>query len=329
MDLLARATALTKSLADESRLRIVRVLLHGAFQVGELVDVLDMGQSRVSRHLRILTDAGLLEAHREGTRVFYRMRHEPLTTALVRWLAETLPGAPHPQDDARLAAVWEARRDRSRDAFRRAAVDWSDAQAAYLGSPDTRPHLLALLGGGTLAVDVGVGTGALLPDLARRFQRVVGVDASAPMLERARETVRGGDLGNVELRIGEIERLPLEDGTADAVVANMVLHHASEPGLAVRECFRSIRAGGRLLVGDFESHDNEWMREELGDQWLGFDPEAVSAWLRQAGFQDIEIRRVTNETSPLRVFVASATKERTGTAVPGDHPEAASAARSV
>lgn len=309
MDLLAHTTTLIKALADESRVRIVRVLLHGAFQVGELVDVLDMGQSRVSRHLRILTDAGLLEAHREGTRVFYRIRRdEPVAAGLLRWLADTLPAAPQPHDDAALAAVWEARRDRSRDAFRRAAVDWSEAQAAYLGSPDTRPHLLGLVRDGDVAVDVGVGTGALLPDLARRFRRVVGIDASAPMLERAREAVRGGELLNVELRLGEIERLPLDDGAADAIVANMVLHHASEPALAFRECFRGLRAGGRLLVGDFDRHDNEWMREELGDQWLGFDPEAIAAWLRAAGFQGIEIRRVASETSPMGVFVASATK---------------------
>jgi ArsR family transcriptional regulator len=303
---LADVTVTLKALADESRVRIVRVLLHGAFQVGELVSVLDMGQSRVSRHLKILSEAGLLSAQREGTRVFYRLRRDANgASGLVAWLASRLPSVPHPQDDARLHAVWEARRERSRDAFRRAALDWSDGQAAYLGSPDTRAALLsAVEERAQLAVDVGVGTGALLGPLSERCERVIGVDSSAPMLERAREHARG--MANVELRLGDVERLPVEDGVADLVVANMVLHHVSEPALAFREFHRALRPGGRLLLGDYTRHDNEWMREELGDQWLGFEAADLSAWLEQAGFARVTIRCIRADSSPMEVFVATA-----------------------
>ena len=314
MQRIIEITNVIKALADESRVRILRILLRGSFQVGELVAVLDMGQSRVSRHLKILTDAGVLTAQREGTRMFYRVaRDEAFGPKLASFLAGPLGAAPVHEDDTRLHAVWEERRDRSRDAFRRAAIDWSDAQAAFLGSPDTRPHLVGWLDGlDGVAVDVGTGTGELLRDLAVRFRRVIGIDGSAPMLERAREGVRAMGATNVELRLGDVEHLPLPEGEADVVVANMVMHHVSEPALALRELLRGLLPGGRLLIGDYTRHDNEWMREELGDQWLGFDPDEVAGWLRSAGFERIEVKRVTAESSPMGIFVARAHKPGTG-----------------
>lgn len=297
-----------KALADSGRLLLARLLLEGAFNVTELTDILDSHQSTVSRHLRILVDAGLAQGRREGRQVFYAWTSglEPAAREMKAWVAAHGPVLP---DSVRrcLAVTWERRRDRSAAFF--ATVDSADPAAAWLGSPDCLPDLVRAVPVGAVVVDVGTGTGRLLPDLRGRTDHVIGVDASPEMLDQARRRLEAHGISDVDLRLGDMAHLPLHDGEASAVLVNMALHHVPEPVMALRELHRVLGPDGVLLIGDFLPHDEEWMREKLADQWLGFAPSDLSHWLGAAGFGDVTITPLSsNQPGALDVFVARAVR---------------------
>lgn len=295
-----------KALADAGRLTLARLLLEGAFNVGEITEVLAASQSTVSRHLRILQDAGLLDARREGRQVFYAWAAAPSPAAasLRAWVALHTPELAE-ATRRRVAVVWEARRERSASFF--ATVDAADPAAAWLGSPDCLPHLVDAVPAGARVVDVGTGTGRLLESLCARAEQVIGVDGSREMLDQARERLAANGLSDVDLRLGDMAHLPLTSGEVDVAIVNMALHHAPEPLAVLRELRRVLAPGGTLLVGDFLPHDEEWMRETLADQWLGFAPSDLSGWLAQAGFDDVDVTPIPSETpGALGVFVARA-----------------------
>ncbi len=302
------AATLLKSLADPGRLLLARVLTLGTFNVSELTDVVDAGQSTISRNLKILVDAGLLISRREGRTVYYAWRRD-LTdagAALRDWVERHGP-AIEGDTRIRIADVWEARRERTASFF--ANVDPADPAAAWLGSPDCLPLLLEQLPDSDTVVDLGTGSGRLLPSLRGRVPNVIGVDASPSMLAEARRRAAADGLHDIDLRLGDLAHLPLQDAEADAVVANMVLHHLPEPARAFGEIHRVLRPGGTLLIGDFLPHDQEWMRDTLADQWLGLAPDDVSHWLDQNGFESIDVRPIPPpQPGALGVFVARATR---------------------
>jgi ArsR family transcriptional regulator len=294
---------LLKSLADSTRLALLAVLRHGAFNVSELCLVLGQRQPTISRHLRILLDAEVLTCRREGREIYYQLQDPPLDP-LVAAVMERAEAFRHGESEARLAAVWEARRHRSRAFFDDVAPDHDHGRQDFLGSPDCVPLILQRLAGGGSVADVGAGTGRLLPALAASAARIVAIDASAAMLERARSaTAQIGDTP-IEFRLGDLEHLPLEDGEVDAAIAHMVLHHAPDPSRALTELSRVVTPGGRVLVGDFLPHSNEWMREELADQWLGLAEQDLRQWMEAAGLRVTQFERATDHNSSLAVFVA-------------------------
>jgi len=304
----AVAASLLKAIADPGRLQLGRLLCEGAFNVSELTRILGVGQSTVSRNVRILVDAGLLSGRREGRLVFYAWRNdlEPSRAALQLWIQEH---GPLLDDSARRRAgeVWEERRRRSAHFFD--ALDAQSPTNASLGSPDCMPRLLDLVPNQGKLLDLGTGTGRLLEALRDRAASVVAVDASPAMLEEAKRRMSATGVDDVDFRLGDLGHLPLSDGEVDTVVANMVLHHAPEPAQAVSEIYRVLRPGGTLLLGDFLPHDQEWMRETLADQWLGFSRSDISNWLDVAGFSGVTIESLpsTQEGAP-SVFVARATR---------------------
>lgn len=296
-----------KSLADPTRLALVDVLSRGSFNVSELCFALELGQSTVSRHLRILLDASVVALRKEGREAYYRLETEPVPPLLTETLRH-LNQDRAPDRDARLSETWERRRRRSRVFFDNLAPETGEGRADYLGSPDCVPLLLRLLEHGNVVADVGTGTGRLLPDLAPHARTIIAVDASQSMLDRARETAGSLESADVDFRLGDIEHLPLADGEADRAVAHMVLHHAPDPGRAVAELSRALAPGGMVLVGDFLPHENQWMREEMADQWLGLDESDIRLWLARAGLREITFERVQSEASSMGVFVATAKK---------------------
>ncbi len=316
-----------RALGDETRLRIAAVLLAGPFNVNELVGILGLGQSRVSRHLKILLDAGLVRARRDGSWVYYTLADAwrdgravsdragvggdgvegdgvaPLLTAL----AGSLQGALEVERDA-VNRCLERRREQAGRFFGgpEVAAGWDARRDSVQGPADYLDRVVEALGPAETVVDLGTGTGVLLSRLSGQSSRVIGVDASDEMLRVARDHVRELGLGNVELRLGALEHLPLADGEADAAVANMVLHHVAQPGEALREARRSLRPGGRLAIADFRTHTQESYREKLGDLWLGFEQHEVAAWLDGAGFDVERLEEVSPAGGRPAVFLALA-----------------------
>ncbi len=279
-----------KTLADPTRMRILALLEREELAVQEVMDALGMAQSRVSRHLGILRDAGLLRDRREGTHVFYRFLppEEPEwrdTWDLARRSFARDPVAK--RDSQALVRVVEARAARSRSFFDQVGPEW-DALRSVFNDDALRARAIAQLVPDHLTVaDIGTGTGILAAELARLGLRVIGVDHSPRMLEAARSKLEAAGLNRVELRGGEAQALPLADGEVDAAFAHMVLHYLPSPPDAVREMARVVKPGGSIVVVDFVKHDAEWMRGELGVQWLGFEPSEIEAWCHAAGLERV------------------------------------------
>lgn len=285
---------LLKSLADSCRLRLVAVLLRGEFTVQELTRMFGMGQSRISRHLKILTEAGILTVKRQGTWSYYRVGDgNDLFNAMLPALEQGWEHSPQREEDlAALARILEERRSRSQKFFDRHALQWDDLRRSLLPVGDYLDRLIGAVPAGVAVLEVGVGTGALLPELAAGERQVIGVDHSLAMLEEARRRLLASGLNNIELRLGEMTHLPLGDDSVGCVVANMVLHHAADPQMVLRELRRVLVPGGLLLLADLNRHEREWMRDRLADQWLGFEEDELREWMRAAGFEAIELEKI-------------------------------------
>lgn len=258
--------------------------MHHELNVNELVAILAMGQSRISRHLKILTDCGLLSSRRDGLRVFYRARNQGSGARVIEAVTPLLAGEEvFDQDQAQAGAVIQQRAEATRRFFNSIADKWDRLRSDVLGELDLALAVTSRMPDSTVAVDLGCGTGEMLPALLAKARQVIGVDSSAKMLDLARQRL-DGEGKRVSLRIGELEHLPLADGEADFAVASMALHHLSQPIDGLIEAHRILKPGGRLVVAEFEQHRNESMRSQYGDQWLGFSYEKLSRWLHRAGF---------------------------------------------
>jgi ubiquinone/menaquinone biosynthesis C-methylase UbiE len=294
-----------KALADPCRLRLTAVLLSGEFTVQELTRIMGMGQSRISRHLRILSEAGVLAVKRQGTWSYYRAGDANSFFAAIRPAfereMEALPQSS--QDLAAVAAVLEERRRRSQEFFDRHARQWDDLAKALLPMPEYRLRLLEQVPEDVTVLEIGVGTGGLLTELAARAIQVIGVDHSPAMLEEARRRLTAACITGVELRLGEMSHLPLPDASVGCVVANMVLHHAADPAQVLAEIRRVLARGGSLLLADLARHEREAAREQLADQWLGFDEAELTGWLGNAGFTEVAIERIAATTGQESVLL--------------------------
>lgn len=296
-----------KALSDETRLRLLHLLSRYELSVGEVVQVLGMSQPRISRHLKILAEAGLVRVRRDGLWAYYRAADHGDAAGFLACLAPWLAGGADGARDLEAAeAVMAARRSETRRFFNRVAPDWEAMRQELLGSLDLSEAILALLpqGQGPVA-DLGCGTGALLPRLAERVGAAIGVDNSQSMLDIAR--ARFAAEPNIELRMGELEHLPLRDNEARAAVMNLSLHHISQPEQALAEAARVLAPGGALVVADFGRHGREALRERFGDRWLGFDEADLRAWLNQACL-DIERMETHGLESGLTLLLAVARK---------------------
>lgn len=277
-----------KALSDNTRLRLVHILQQYELSVNELVRILGMGQSRVSRHLKILGDAGLLRGHRDGLWVFYTAARSGVEGDFLQAVMPFVHADALMRADVIMAAqILEERTLKTRQFFNAIAEDWDALNREVLGAFDLSQAVCAAVpeGCGT-AVDLGCGTGMVLARLLSRCGCVIGVDGSARMLEicRRRFTPNDLDQGRVSLRIGELCHLPLRDGEAHFACINLVLHHLSDPAAALHELHRILSPGGRAFVADFLQHTDETMRSRYGDHWLGFDEDALAALLTAADF---------------------------------------------
>ena len=299
-----------KSMADPCRLRLIAILSAGEFTVQELTRILDMGQSRISRHLKILADAGVVTVKRQGSWSYYRVGEgNPFFCTILPALDSNMDAlACRSADRSAVARVLEERRRRSQEFFNRHARQWDDLAKTLLPVPDYLGWLMELIPANKTLLEIGVGTGGLLPELASRSSHVIGVDHSLAMLEEARRRVSADGLTAVELRLGEMHHLPLSDDAVDCVVAKMVLHHAADPVAVLHEIQRVLTAEGVLILADLVRHEKEWAREQLADQWLGFEEQELTGWLKSAGFGCVECIPISGGVGQVEVLLVKATK---------------------
>jgi len=274
------------ALADPIRGRLLLALERHELTVREIQAVLQLPQSTVSRHLKVLADLGLVVTRSEGTSNWYRMPARELEPAARRlWHAvreEVAGGSGARRDAARLQRVLSDRHLASQRFFDSTAGQWDRLKSDLFGVSAEQLALPGLLEESWTVGDLGCGTGHLAAALAPFVRRVIGVDESAAMLKSARQRTR--ELPNVELRSGALEAPPLEAAELDAALLMLVLHHAGEPGRVLAAAQSALRAGGKLLIVDMLPHDHVEYREQMGHQWLGFAEAELRGWLEQAGF---------------------------------------------
>ncbi len=300
------------SLADPTRLRILRVLEREELSVLELCEVLKLPQSTVSRHLKVLSDQGWVASRREGTQAFYRSapHAEPGAHRLWRLARAEIDGWPAVEQDAlRLEARLEARRSEAQSFFAGAAAEWDRVRAEAYGREFELAVLRSLVPRDWTVADLGCGTGAFTAELARSGARVVGVDQSAAMLKVARRATR--DLPNVELHQASLEAVPLPDRSCDAALLLLVLSYVAAVEPVLREAHRVLAPGGRLVVVDAYPHEDESFRRRLGQARPGLRPAALLETLGALGLDgaavDGPIATRSRRSGP-DLFLAQATR---------------------
>ena len=279
---------------EETRLRILCLLDEAELTVSELVAILGQSQPRVSRHLKLLVEAGLAAKSREGAWAFFRLADEGKVFAreLTRRLDPYDPILS--ADRVRLNAAREARRKQAAAYFAERAADWDRIRALHAPEERVEGAILRMLGEKPFRalLDLGTGTGRMLELLAPRAVRAVGVDQSAAMLALARSRIDQAGLRNAQLRQGDIYAAPVERDAFDLVVIHQVLHFLDDPGRALAEAARALAPGGRLLAVDFDAHEEEYLRAEFAHRRLGFALPEIEAHLRQTGLVAVRSLRV-------------------------------------
>lgn len=315
MDMKA-ASGLYRLLGDEARLRLLRVLARERLNVTELTGVLGLAQSGVSRHLRLLKEAGLVTEERDGGFSYYRLAERPGNNVDgAGGLAEVLRGQFEASaadrnvraDEARLQEVLRLRKENF-DVH--AGPDTRDARQLVPGrSWAAWSRAIGLLLPRLKVADLGCGEGYLTVETARWADRVIAVDRSDVVLKRARALARRRRVSNVIWKKGQLERLPIRDATVDVAMLSQALHHAHNPARAVQEAARIVKPGGRVLVLDLRTHQEEWVRAKLGDRRLGFEDEELTRLLLGAGLVDVTVGVGARKTrDPFTVLIASGTK---------------------
>ena len=291
-----------RSIGEPTRLRVLALLSHGELAVGELVEILSMSQPRLSRHLKFLTSAGLVDRLPEGAWVFYRLpvsgRGRELVDAILPFASEDDPD--FARDRQRLQIVKEARASAAEDYFNRQAESWDDVRGHHYPAEDVESALLSAAGAGPfdLMVDLGTGTGRMLSLFSGRYVRAEGVDLSHKMLNVARTNLERDGVVNAGVRHGDVTAPPFDDGTADLVVLHQVLHYLDRPERVLAEASRVLKPGGRLLIVDFAPHEQEFLRNNHEHRRLGISDHELGQWSDAAGLIFLEPIRFspTDET---------------------------------
>jgi len=305
------------TLADPTRGRVLLMLEGHELTVSELCSILQLPQSTVSRHLRVLGDDEWIVSRHEGTSRYYARNPRLESTAERLWGVvrdDLLQGDAVQHDRARLAGVLAQRQSKSREFFAASAASW-DAVRTELFGASADMGLFGLLDDAWVLGDLGSGTGRLSEQLAPYVAQVIAVDASPEMLAAARQ--RLASLPNVEVRQGDLEALPIAPESLDAVMLSLVLHYTAEPARVLAEAFRVLRVGGRIVVVDMLPHERVVYRQQMGHVWLGFSEDQMQDWLREAGFERSRFHQLPADPAARgpTLFAASARKsERNGAA---------------
>ncbi|HEX6783036.1 MAG TPA: metalloregulator ArsR/SmtB family transcription factor [Sphingomicrobium sp.] len=285
-----------QALADPTRLRIVALLRMMELSVGELAQVLGQSQPRVSRHLKILADAGVLERRKEGSWVFLTLadaeRVEPLFALLDSW-AETSTQSLFASDAARTESIRADRAEAANRYFAGHAEVWDQIRSLHVAESEVERAIDGVLGNRSLGrlVDIGTGTGRMIELFGPRSAHSIGIDRSSEMLRLARVKLEAAGIHS-SLRQGDMYALPLADQTADCVIIHQVLHYAHSPAAAIAEAARVLAPGGTLLIVDFAAHEREELRERDAHIRLGFEDEVMAGWFAAASLQVDQVKHL-------------------------------------
>jgi len=295
------ATAFFRLLGDEARLRILRLLEKERLNVSELTSILGIAQPGVSRHLRLLKEGGLVQEERDRGWTYYVLAPAQEAPGSA-WdlLRSEIKALDAKGDDARLQEIIRHRKeDFTHERGLVPGKSWA-AWARALG------HLLPAL----RVADLGCGEGYLALEATRWARQVVGVEVSERVLATARALAQSRSIRNITFKKGEIEDLPLEDGSMDVALLSQALHHAKDPARAIAEASRILAPGGTLLLLDLKSHKEEWVKK-LGDKWMGFDEDSLRKMMRDAGLKDLQFEiGASKRGDPFQVIVASGKKPK-------------------
>ncbi|RMD85061.1 MAG: methyltransferase domain-containing protein [Candidatus Dadabacteria bacterium] len=287
--------AVLKALAEPTRLRLLVLLSRCELTVTELTHVLEQSQPRISRHLRLLLEAGLLERSPEGPWAFYRLAANGKAAAIAEAVLKAVDpnGEPFAADARRLEAVRRRRAAQAARYFRENAARWDRIRRLYAGEETVERAMLEAVGPGPVGVlvDLGTGTGRILEVFAPRVERAVGIDQSHEMLTIARAKLDEIKAAHCQVRRGDVYNVPLPDALADVVTLHHVLHFLDDPAAAVREAARLLRPNGRLLIVDFAPHRLEFLRDHFQHRRLGFGDEEIVRWCEAAGLRFMQVRR--------------------------------------
>ena len=265
-----------KAAAEPTRLRILLLLTAGELSVKDLTQILGQSQPRISRHLKLLAEAGLIERFREGSWAYFHVSDRTKGGRLALDLLALVNDADQgiARDRERAEALKREREAAAQSYFRTHAADWDRIRTLHVAESEVEEAMRKALGPGPfkLLIDMGTGTGRILELFADRYERALGFDLNQAMLAYARSKLSKAQIARAQVRHGDIYALALPDGVADAVIMHQVLHFVSEPALALREAARVLAPGGRLLIVDFAPHDLEFLREDFAHDRLGFAP---------------------------------------------------------
>jgi ArsR family transcriptional regulator len=303
-----------RAAGEPTRLRLLALCAHAELAVSELTQILGQSQPRVSRHLKLLCDAGVLDRFREGTWAFYRLSEQGEGAHLARTLVDLIP-VDDPvvtRDLERLEAIKEARVAAAAEYFRVNAARWKEIRSLYVPEADVEKALLDVLSGDVIhdLLDIGTGTGRILEIVAPNVERAVGIDLSRDMLAVARANLERAEFKHCQVRHGDMYALALANASVDVVTIHQVLHFADDPGAVIAEAARVLRPEGRLVIVDFAPHELEFLRTEHAHRRLGFGDDEVAGWCRAASLEVVEPRSLKGE--PLTVNVWSARRAAAG-----------------
>ncbi len=299
-----------RAAGEPTRLRLLALCARGELTVTELTHILGQSQPRVSRHLKLLCDAGLLDRFREGTWAFYRLAEGTDGGHLSRTLSEMISGDDPDlaRDLERLADVKRGRHESAEAYFRTNASQWDEIRSLYVPEKDVEAKLLQVFDGMDITdfLDIGTGTGRMLELFAGRVGRGLGIDQSREMLAIARSNLDDVGLGNCQVRHGDMYNLPIAAESVDAVTIHQVLRYADDPQTAIREAARVLRPGGRVAVVDFAPHNVEALRDQHAHRRLGFTHMEVAGWLESAGLNPGDTIDLAGDPLTVTIWPAAA-----------------------
>ncbi|MBB4141764.1 MULTISPECIES: metalloregulator ArsR/SmtB family transcription factor [Rhizobium] len=308
-----------KTTGETTRFRLLVLLSAGDLTVSDMTDILGQSQPRISRHLKLLSEEGLIERYQEGAWAFFRLSHEGEAAAVVRQLlgAVDLSDPVLVRDGERLSDVKRERAARAQAYFSRNAAEWDELRRLHVSDEQVEKALAHLIGDAQIdsLLDLGTGTGWVLQQLHAHYRRAVGIDASRDMLAVARANLDRAGILKASVRHGDIFNLPAEAGDFDLVTVHQVLHFLDQPEKAVTEAARVLRSDGRLLIVDLAPHTLDYLREDHAHVRLGFSHQTVQEWLEKAGLvvEDIlDLKPVATKGTPALTVTIWLARARSG-----------------